>query len=296
MTYPEFREAIFETVQELLPDEVTTRLLEVEKLNSSLRHGILFTKENVPFSPTIYLEPYYQAFIKGEDISVLANELVRCYKEDTNDFPECVLNLVNFENAKDNIFAKLIHLKENENLLNITPHQVFLDFAIITYYQIDNSEVFHGTVLLNDKLVEHWKLTNEELLAWAIQNTKDKKKAQFNDIVKVLDSILTEEEIIIYHQSLNKMYVLTNEEKYFGSILIYFPEVLQKIRSLLEDDFYLLPASVHEWIIIPVTYAGDVPYMQHIVREINATELLPEEVLSDNVYLYDSELENILIC
>jgi hypothetical protein len=82
------------------------------------------------------------------------------------------------------------------------------------------------------------------------------------------------------------MYVLTNKEKYLGAVLICFPEVMNGIAQMLDDDFYLLPASIHEWIIIPESAVKDRMYLLSVVRNINCYEVLEEEVLSNDIYIY----------
>ena len=45
MSYPEFREEIFSAVQGMITEDISMELLQVEKLNGCIRHGIAFTKE-----------------------------------------------------------------------------------------------------------------------------------------------------------------------------------------------------------------------------------------------------------
>ena len=47
-----------------------------------------------------------------------------------------------------------------------------------------------------------------------------------------------------------------------------------------------MPSSIHETILLPATGDMDVDYLIDMVRSVNATEVSPEEILSDNVYKY----------
>jgi hypothetical protein len=58
------------------------------------------------------------------------------------------------------------------------------------------------------------------------------------------------------------------------------------IAQILGDDFYLLPASIHEWIIIPESAVNDRLHLLSVVRNINCYEVLEEEVLSNDIYFY----------
>lgn len=293
MTYPEFRKLIFETLKNLLPQDVSIKLVTVEKNNGCIRHAVVFSKENIYFAPTIYLEPFYDAFIKGDDIESLAKEVVHCYEQDTIEIPESILEWKNYGLVQQHIYAKLIHFDENKSFLRDKPYQRFLDFAIIAYLELEDGERFKGNVVLTNAIAEVWNVSNDFVLQHALQNTKKKKCFIFEDIVDMLGDYFSEDEIDCYHQSMNSMYVLTNKDKQFGAITICFPEYLQKISKKLQGDYYLLPASVHEWIVVPVDEGADSTYLKYLVKSINDTVLNPEEVLSNGVYLYDSASKNI---
>ncbi|MCD7815312.1 MAG: DUF5688 family protein [Bacteroides sp.] len=47
------------------------------------------------------------------------------------------------------------------------------------------------------------------------------------------------------------MYVLTNEDLYFGAVNICFPDLLRVVRRQVGDDFYVLPSNLHECLILP---------------------------------------------
>lgn len=84
------------------------------------------------------------------------------------------------------------------------------------------------------------------------------------------------------------MYVITNKQNLYGAVCILYPDVLKDVAQKLDSDFYVLPSSVHETIAVPaenldINHASSLKAM---VREVNQSELTPEEVLSDNVYYY----------
>lgn len=80
------------------------------------------------------------------------------------------------------------------------------------------------------------------------------------------------------------MYVLTNTEKSFGASAILFPAILQAVRARLQSDYYVLPSSIHECIIIPSDEQLDPEALHEMVKEINEEHVAPEELLGDSVY------------
>ena len=82
------------------------------------------------------------------------------------------------------------------------------------------------------------------------------------------------------------LYVLSNVKRCFGAAWMADEEVLRSIAGILQKDYYILPSSVHECLILPAQADTDRESLRDMVREINQSEVEPEEVLSDNVYYY----------
>ena len=85
------------------------------------------------------------------------------------------------------------------------------------------------------------------------------------------------------------MKVLTITGAVNGAGVLFCDAVLQKIRQKI-GDFYVLPSSVHEVIVVPVAYGIDRDELTEMVRAVNRDEVAPEDRLSDQVYLYDGIL------
>ena len=62
---------------------------------------------------------------------------------------------------------------------------------------------------------------------------------------------------------------------------------------MIGGDYYVLPSSIHETLIVPDTGLHDVNELEAMVKEVNETQVAPDEILSDKVQHYDSK-EHIL--
>ena len=82
------------------------------------------------------------------------------------------------------------------------------------------------------------------------------------------------------------MYILTNCIRNFGAAAVLYRDVLKNIGEYLKEDFYVLPSSIHEMIIVPDSSAPSWRETAMIVKEINETQVREEEVLSDIPYHY----------
>lgn len=70
---------------------------------------------------------------------------------------------------------------------------------------------------------------------------------------------------------------------------------LKKIAEKLGERFYILPSSVHELILIKDDGICELEHLKDMVHAVNRTAVMPEEVLSDNVYVYDNTIKSVSI-
>ena len=64
----------------------------------------------------------------------------------------------------------------------------------------------------------------------------------------------------------------------FNGMFAQYPAPLETIAQQMETDFFVLPSSVHEVLILPDDGSQDLESLQFMVREINRTEVAPEAV------------------
>lgn len=83
------------------------------------------------------------------------------------------------------------------------------------------------------------------------------------------------------------MFIITNQQTLDGASAIFYPEVMDQIGEGFQGNFFILPSSIHETIVVPDNGEFDYRVLQDMVQTINASEVSPEERLSDHVYHYD---------
>ena len=84
------------------------------------------------------------------------------------------------------------------------------------------------------------------------------------------------------------MFVLTNDTKVNGAAAILNDDIRQEIAEKV-GDFYMLPSSIHETLIIPKDAGMEFKELEQMVQEVNQTQVAPGERLSDHVYEYDAK-------
>lgn len=70
-----------------------------------------------------------------------------------------------------------------------------------------------------------------------------------------------------------------------GSILL--PSVQKRMEQKYGSCFAILPSSRHEVLVAPLTDGvQEAIFYQKMVKEVNETQVSPEDFLSDHVYVY----------
>ena len=84
------------------------------------------------------------------------------------------------------------------------------------------------------------------------------------------------------------MFVVSNERKLHGAASIMLPSTYAKLREMAgAESFYVIPSSIHEVLCIPASEAANGKDLEPMIGEVNATQLSPEEVLSDRLFYLD---------
>ena len=68
------------------------------------------------------------------------------------------------------------------------------------------------------------------------------------------------------------------------------PEILKGVHEKLGEDFYILPSSVHEVLILKESdFPGPVEELKEMVATINRDQVEPVDRLTDTVYRFDGK-------
>lgn len=323
MEFNEFLAAVKENVQRKMGDEYIITVTHIRKNNGVTEDGILIARKEKGISPAYYLNNQYRSMLAGKRIDQIADEIIKLYHNSgfPHQLPPDFFN--SFQNVKENILFKLIHYYKNQELLDHVPHIRYLDLAIVFYCGVPGRFFEKGTILIHHQHLEQWQVQTEDLRRAAADNTRRLAPEALTNMEEVLRGLFvrrlkqkfeSENKEILVNRFMSeqypelvteglkrsdgryKMYVLSNKDQLFGAAAMLYPGVVERFAEQLDCNLYLLPASVHEIIIVPDDGNGDKDDLQMIVGEINDTNVDPEEVLSYSVYYYDRQTRDITIC
>ena len=89
------------------------------------------------------------------------------------------------------------------------------------------------------------------------------------------------------------MFLITNNSRSYGASALLYPEVMTKVAKEMGDNYYVLPSSVHEVILVKASEAPNIQELANMVRQINSAEVAPDDQLADKVYFFDAEAKEL---
>lgn len=331
MKYEEFikdiQRGIEKIVKERLEDGVVV-IRNVTKNNGVSMKAVSILRKGENATPTIYLKEYYREYKCGRHIESICNEIFDVYIEGISRFKNSIniREFSDFEQVREKVFYKLINYDLNEKLLMDLPHFKYLDMAVIFFIMINCDANEQATALIHNQHMENWNISSEELKKTAFNNTWKKypavirrmedvisdmimgdimgeKDGDYTDSIKEdfqygsydyeeVESIVKEEVENLKAEKEMDMYVLTNEARTNGAACITYPGVIKDFAKKHDSDIYIIPSSIHEVILIPGTH-WEKEKINEMIMEVNKNELDPVEVLSDHVYIFNRDDEEI---
>ncbi|MCH5281256.1 MAG: hypothetical protein J1E61_07270 [Lachnospiraceae bacterium] len=294
----EFITKLKEVLSEMVEEGTRIDIHETVKNNDVSYPAITLMPKGINGAPSIRLDGFYYDYLEGRNIEEIA-EAIFSISEPMQDSGFDMEDFLDFDSAKENILFRVVGYKQNSKRLSEIPHVRFLDLAITFYYMLEREEGSDvvASIQIQNEHLEIWEVDTETLYDIAVENTVEKMPIRIRGVFEVLTEALHIDKFKTVPDYKGSMYVLSNEKNFYGAASICYPEVLKEAAEHFDADLYIIPSSVHEVLLFPVGKGdqSDVSYFNETIRDINMVHVAAEEVLSDHLYYYDRERDELMI-
>ena len=155
-----------------------------------------------------------------------------------------------------------------------------------------------GSIKVTKSILEAWGVSEEQLFADALANDR-KKEALFTSLSEMMAGFMggpvqnlfkmeQEEAVREAKQATGSgipLFILTIRDGFYASSLMADEDLLRKISEILQEDYFILPSSIHEVLIAPRS-VSNAEYLKETVKAVNTEQVAEVEQLSDNIHLY----------
>ena len=304
MKFEEFKNVVGESIISWLPEnfrDARVNFQVVTKNNNLKLTGMVIMLPNKNIAPTIYLESFYEKYQNGEEMDGILEQIAKIQLEHDTDLEFDTKSVTELERCKDKIFPRLISTEWNRDILETCPYVEMEDLAVVFYIDLSADERGRMSIKIHNGLMEMWNLTVEELYEISVSNLQKEHSGTFRAMNEVVAEMMLTDVIEEYDGDVeeakrmveammpenNVMYVLSNESKVHGASIILDNEMMERVIDRVGEDFYILPSSIHELLVVPANSHMKIEELKNMVYEVNTTQVAMEERLSNNVYRYN---------
>lgn len=291
MTFEQLKRSATQDIVSTLSEEWEVKEISVQKHNREGLTGLTFMQKGSNGGPTIYAENIYDLYMHGVPYEELIKGLTKSIEDSCKIYRQLqgFFEELTFEKVKANLRLRICDKKINEELLKPLVYREIGGGIVIT---VDINYESATARVTRDHL-DMLGVTEDDLF-------KEAMSYQVNAAEPVLVPI---EEAMTFggpkeasqrignflqqEAPLNpdQLLVLTNTNDLNGAVALSYPGILEKITDLMGGDFFILPSSIHEVLIIGTGKRGRAAKLQETIHSANSNVVSADEILSDSLFI-----------
>ena len=281
MTFENFKKKLVNEVQEELGDERKVCATVICKNNQTEKEVLTFEGNPSGCTLAIHLSDLYKQLQAGITVEMCRDEVLAI----VNRSPIVNVSKItdNWDEIKERIFPVLVNKQWNEQRLEKLVHMDFLNFAVMLKYYVDDIPAGKGSINVSHELMETWGI--DEHVLW--KTAAEKLENEEFTIMDLEDIVMREFGTEFQSDRSGALYILTNKGALNGAAAMLRTDILTSFAESIGRNFYILPSSIHELILLPDRGNYQVAELQDMVKTVNLTTVAEEERLSDDIYYFN---------
>lgn len=198
-----------------------------------------------------------------------------------------------WETARNRIYPLLVSpehalYQEGKEYLE---YSSFLDLLVFYCVRVEDKEGRISRLLMAGiQALDEWGIYRPEMESAAMTNL-EKDGYWICSVQSLLQSFMGE---AAFPEPLS-LYVMTNQMQGYGAAGFLMKKMISGFSDEKGRNLYILPSSLHELLIYPDFGEVSPEELSGFVKEVNRTQVHPHDRLSDHVYYYDRQMDEIII-
>lgn len=295
MDYEQFKEQFKEDLKMNLEakghDIASVDIAPSQKLNQDGYDAISVKLENSMMGPSGNFSNLFAAYEKTDDYDLVLNHATMMMDDAISNMPSYDANqLTDYDFIKDKLVLEAVNAEKNASLLEKVPHKDMEDIAIVYRVLLGQMDDGIASVVVTNEMLEKMDITKEQLHADALISSPEIRPVDVKTLFATIDELLPDFDLgFPVGGPEDQVLVATVSDKHHGAGVIAYENFLDDMAEKMGGDFYIIPCSIHEVLIVPEEMAHDVQGLKKMISNVNSCEVPPEDILSDNLYHYDSK-------
>ena len=293
MNYEEFKETVVSEIAGFIGGRLSDAEVSVKQVakNNVMHDGLVFSGTDALAMPMLYIDEIYKGHANDADAYPGMAEIRDLVEKNLDKVdPDVLSKIEDWDYARDRVFMRLVSSTNSEYVKDKVSRNV-ADLTILYSVQVEGLSMEEApdvvsSVAVTDKLLDAYGVTEDALHKAALRNTnRDARIMSMTEMLGGMGCEVPEGNI--------PMYVITNVTRVNGASSLMSPDAMDEVAERLgTKNIYILPSSVHEAIAVPAE-GSDVLELLAMVKEVNGAMVNDVDRLSDNVYTYDFEANEL---
>lgn len=302
MGITEFANRVIEKIYDFGDKEVKANHHQIIKANDRVLNSINIVSSGSIVSRNFYIDEFYDEYLNGLSFEDVSDQILELVRNDSNDIDiesiSTVRDLCDYEAISSRIIPKVLNKERNELYLQDKVFVDYLDLAVCFCLYIEGISDGMATAVVTKSMAKTWDVTNDELMKRAIENMESILSPRVDSMMSVLREITTDVDgldISIPDDNFG-MYVVTNSIKTFGSSYILSKDLFRNLAVKLGNcNLIIIPSSLHELLVVPERKDTIEDDINQMIVEVNRSQVLIEDYLSNHLYKYDFAADEIVM-
>ncbi len=206
------------------------------------------------------------------------------------------IKIESYEEIKDRLRVRLMDMKTHEEDLQRAVYEpVGCGYALVVYIELPDEIAEGGIANLPKVAAEALGVDTRTMVREALETSVANETPKLSTMRSALfgppENLLEDKELYEVPDFL----VLTNNDGRLGASVLFYPELTSQISEIVKGDYFVLPSSIHEVLILPDH--GQIPAkdLLMMVKEVNEAEVMPEEQLGNKVLHFRADLQKLQV-
>ncbi len=289
MNFEQFKQEIMNGMAERFP-ELEIESQTVNKLQGQSYEGISVRSEGSNIAATMNIQPVFEQVKEGMPMELAMDRVAEMIEQAAQSMPEYDLKtLSDYSKMKDTLILQLIPISGNEERLADIPHKVVDEMALVYRMELEQTDQGAATILVNNQLLRNYGIDQTQLHEDAVEAAVRNHPATLRNMNDVMRDMMGDLGNAFIPDEPSPLWVASIEGGMHGACAIQYPDFLDQAAETLGGDFFVLPSSQHEVLLVPDDGSMELGQLEQMVHDVNEAEVAPEDRLSDHVFHYDSE-------
>lgn len=294
LSYNDFKNEVKENIPHYFKTQEYRVIFDKAEKNNVTYDTISFVSGTM--GPCVYLQKEYENFIQSGIVfsgymASLAARVNNSFKS-ASKIQGTVNSVLQFDLIRTKIYPRIVRKSGNEDFLNNKVYEEVTDLAVLYFVSVKLANRDSGIITIPKTLFDSWNIDIQTLHDTAFSNLEKDHLfiCPISDLLPMMGEMGEIPDPV-------DMYVVSNSTKNYGAACMLSSKVMEELKEKL-GSFYIIPSSIHEFIAIPTVRDQenvDVSEIVEMIRDVNASSVPDEDILSDSLYGYDFENHTLYV-